>query len=71
MDGWHARPEVFDDELDAQLHEWYANDLKYKKVWPPRDVPYFSPSSSNSDPRELYQKINGAKRDVVQKPAPG
>ncbi|MEV3022682.1 hypothetical protein ABNF07_16155 [Paenibacillus larvae] len=68
MDGWHARPEVFDDELDAQLHEWYANDLKYKKVWPPRDVPYFSPSSSNSDPRELYQKINGAKRDVVQKP---
>lgn len=31
-------------------------------------MPYFSPSSANSDLRELYEKINGAKRDVVQKP---
>jgi len=32
-------------------------------VWPPRDIPYFSPSSANSCPRELYEKIRKAKRD--------
>ncbi|AVF26343.1 hypothetical protein ERICIV_02203 [Paenibacillus larvae subsp. larvae] len=68
MDDWHSRPEVFDDKLDAQLHEWYADYIRNKKVWPPRDIPYFSPSSANSDPRELYVKLNGAKRDIVQKP---
>ncbi|MCY9524869.1 hypothetical protein M5W68_06810 [Paenibacillus larvae] len=68
MDDWHSRPEVFDDKLDAQLHEWYADYIRNKKVWPPRDIPYFSPSSANSDQRELYEKINGAKRDIVQKP---
>ncbi|MEV3704891.1 hypothetical protein ABNF53_21830, partial [Paenibacillus larvae] len=68
MDSWHARAEVYDDGLDAQLHEWYADYIRNKKVWPPRDIPYFSPSSANSDIRELYEKINGAKRDIVQKP---
>ncbi|GGF88206.1 hypothetical protein [Paenibacillus abyssi] len=32
-------------------------------MWPPRDIPYFSPSSANADPRGLYEKLRGAKRD--------
>lgn len=31
-------------------------------------MPYFSPSSANSDPRELYEKMRGAKRDITAKP---
>lgn len=56
---------MFDDELDAQIHRWYADILtnKQRKVWPPRGVPYFSPSSANSDRRELYEKARGAKKD--------
>lgn len=56
---------MFDDELDAQIHRWYADILadRSRKVWPPRDIPYFSPSSANTDPREIYEKLRGAKRD--------
>jgi hypothetical protein len=66
LDSWHGAPEVFDDALDAQIHRWYADILtnRQRKVWPPKDVPYFSPSSANSDPRELYEKLRGAKRDI-------
>lgn len=58
LDDWHSQNEVWDNELDAQIHRWYADP---PKVWPQR--PYFSPSSANSCPRELYVKAKGAKRD--------
>jgi hypothetical protein len=63
LDAWHGADEVFDNELDAWLHEIYAQVLRGKPVYPPRDIPYFSPSSANSCKRELYEKLRGAKRD--------
>lgn len=62
LDDYHSQPEVWDNELDAQIHAWYANP---PKVFPKR--PYFSPSSANSCPRELYVKALGAKRDIVRR----
>lgn len=65
LDAWHSQPETYDDELDAQIHRWYADILtnRQRKVWPPRGIPYFSPSSANADPRALYEKLRGAKKD--------
>src|SRR5690625_4926050 len=63
LDEWHSLPEVFDNELDAQIHRWYANP---PQVWPKR--PYFSPSSANDCPRELYLKAKRAKRDEFRRP---
>ncbi|GAA0840597.1 hypothetical protein GCM10008915_36470 [Bifidobacterium pullorum subsp. gallinarum] len=61
---------MYDDALDAQIHRWYADILsdKSRKVWPPRGIPYFSPSSANADPRGLYEKMRGAKRESVVRP---
>lgn len=58
MDDWHSQNEVWDDELDSQIHAWYVNP---PKVWPQK--PYFSPSALGSCPRELYVKARGGKRD--------
>lgn len=58
LNEWHSIPEVYDNELDAQIHRWYA---EVENVWPKR--PYFSPSAANSDKRELYMKTIGAKKD--------
>lgn len=58
LDDWHSLPETWDSDLDAQIHRWYANP---PRVYPKR--PYFSPSSVNSCPRELYVKAKGGKRD--------
>lgn len=57
---------MYDDALDAQIHRWYADILsdKTRKVWPPRGMPYFSPSSANADPRGLYEKVRGTKRET-------
>ncbi|OZQ84690.1 hypothetical protein CA598_23130 [Paenibacillus sp. VTT E-133291] len=70
LNRWHSAPEVYDDALDAQIHKWYSDVLtdKSRKVWPPRNVPYFSPSSAGSDPRGLYEKIRGAKRESTDRP---
>ena len=51
LDDWFSLPETWDNDLDAQLANWYSNP---PKVWPKR--PYFSPSSLGSCPRELYIK---------------
>lgn len=51
-------PETFDNELDTQIHRWYANA---PTVWPKR--PYFSPSASQACPRELYLKAKRAPKD--------
>ena len=58
LDDYHSLPEVWDNDLDAQIHKWFANP---PKVFPNR--PYFSPSATNACPRELYVKAKGAKRD--------
>ena len=63
LDDWFSLPEVWDNELDRQIHEWYANA---PTVYPKR--PYFSPSSLGSCPRELYVKAKGAPRDDFRKP---
>ncbi|MFL1672163.1 hypothetical protein [Paenibacillus dendritiformis] len=70
LDTWHAAPEVFDDALDAQIHRWYADILtnRSRKVWPPKGVPYFSPSSVDGCRRALYEKLRGAKKDVTKRP---
>ncbi|MED3649983.1 hypothetical protein [Heyndrickxia sporothermodurans] len=62
LDRWYSLPETYDNELDRQIHEWYANA---PTVWPQR--PYFSPSSSKSCPRELYMKAKRAKKDIQPK----
>ncbi len=63
LDEWYSLPETFDNELDQQIHEWYAN---VKNVWPKR--PYFSPSAANACPRELYYKQIRAEKDSQRKP---
>jgi len=70
LNAWHASPEVYDDALDAQIHKWYYDILtdKARKVWAPRNMPYFSPSSTGSDPRELYEKLRKAKKDTELTP---
>jgi len=71
LNEWHSAPEVYDDALDAYIHKIYADILtdKSRKVWPPRGIPYFSPSSANSDARGLYEKMRGAKRESSDRPA--
>lgn len=61
LDDWFSLSEVWDNELDRQIHEWYANA---PTVYPKR--PYFSPSSLGACPRELYVKAKGAKRDNIR-----
>lgn len=70
LNAWHSAPEVYDDALDAQLHKWYHDFLtdKSRKVWPPRNIPYFSPSAANSDARGLYEKMRGAKKEQTERP---
>lgn len=63
LDRWYSMPEQFDNELDAQIHRWYASA---PTVWPKR--PYFSPSNSKACPRELYVKAKRAKKDSFAKP---
>lgn len=59
----YALPETYDNDLDAQIHAWYANP---PKVFPKK--PYFSPSSLGADNRELYLKAKGAKKDGFKRP---
>lgn len=63
LDEWYSAPETFDNELDRQIHEWYANA---KQVWPKR--PYFSPSAINDCPRALFYKAKREAKDSFRKP---
>src|SRR5690625_2441895 len=66
LDDWFSLTEVWDNELDRQIAQWYSNP---PQVWPKR--PYFSPSSLGDCPRELYIKAkygNKAKDDGRDKP---
>ncbi len=59
FDAWHSIREPRDNKLDALIHSQYAEILE-KGTSIDFGVPYFSPSSANSCPRELYEKIKGA-----------
>jgi hypothetical protein len=62
LDEWYSLPETFDNELDTQIHRWYANA---PNVFPKR--PYFSPSAADSCSRELYYKAIRAEKDSQRK----
>lgn len=64
LNTFHSYREPWDSQLDAWLHGCYAQILKKRQYFDFKCQPYFSPSSSNSCPRELYEKIKGAKRDL-------
>lgn len=63
LETFHSYREPYDDALDAWLHESYAKAKRKRQYFDFRSQPYFSPSSANSDKRELYEKMVGAKRD--------
>lgn len=62
LNEWHSFPEPYDDELDAWLHEEYAKIKRHRHFVDWSGV-YFSPSSANSDNRELYVKALKMPRD--------
>jgi hypothetical protein len=71
MDTWHGTPEVWDDQLDAAIHKMeyeVRTTHRPKLAWGPKGTKYFSPSSANSDARELYLKLAKAPRDRVDEP---
>ncbi|MGF7045731.1 hypothetical protein J2T13_000191 [Paenibacillus sp. DS2015] len=70
LDAWFSVPEVYDDALDAEIHRWYADILtnRQRKVWAPKDIPYFSPSSVGSCKRMLYMKQIKKPQDNANKP---
>ena len=63
LDEWYSLPEIYDNDLDKQIHEWYVDA---PNVFPKR--PYFSPSAANSCQRELYYKSIRAEKDADRKP---
>ncbi len=62
LNEFHLYDNVYDDALDIFIYETYADTLKKKRNldW---SVPYFSPSSADKCPRELYAKAKRLKKD--------
>lgn len=52
--------------MDIWLHESYAKVLSKGSYLDYRSLPYFSPSSANSCPRELYEKALRSPRDQAE-----
>ncbi len=65
LNEFHSYREPYDDALDAWLHECYATIKRRRTTYDFKSQPFFSPSSANADDRELYEKILGAERDLV------
>ena len=66
MDRWHGHNEIWDDALDVHIlqMELDIRTTNRKKLeWGVKGTKYFSPSSANSDARELYMKLNREERD--------
>lgn len=63
LNEWHGYREPYDDQLDAWLHGEYAK-IKSKRNFIDWKSVYFSPSSANSDDRELYVKALKMQRDA-------
>lgn len=58
LNDWHSKSEVYDSKLDSEIHRWYVNPPTVKQFHP-----LFRPSSTSSDPRELYEKLMGSYGD--------
>lgn len=70
LDTWHSLPETWDNVLDAEYLQQQADIIranKYEMFQKMKKYPYFSPSSANSCPRELYAKVRKFKKDVQEK----
>lgn len=66
LDRWHSHKEIVDEELEARILRMKLEIIttnKKRLEWGPKGTRYFSPSSANSDARELYMKLIGAPRD--------
>jgi hypothetical protein len=63
LNEFHGYREPYDDALKAELMERYVRVLRTRTYYDFKSQPHFSPSSANADDRELYEKINKAKRD--------
>jgi hypothetical protein len=60
--------EIYDDTLQVQFLQQQIDIIQTPIIkYPPRNVPYFSPSSANSCKRELYVKAIGQKRDQQER----
>lgn len=73
FDKWHAHKEIWDDELDSYIftiEKEIRTTNRKKLAWGKKGTKYFSPSSANSDPRELFHKIRGDKRDKDENEQP-
>lgn len=66
LETWHSYSEPYDTPLDVWLHESYAKVLSKGSYLDYRSLPYFSPSSANSCPRELYEKALRSPRDQAE-----
>lgn len=66
LETWHSYTEPYDTPLDVWLHESYAKVLSKDSYLDYRSLPYFSPSSANSCPRELYEKALRSPRDQAE-----
>lgn len=64
LDNWYSRQEIFDNKLDAMILRQQAQALTTYVPMNFKAQPNFSPSATDSCPRELYVKMKGAKRDV-------
>ncbi|MCZ0847993.1 hypothetical protein O0536_25530, partial [Brevibacillus laterosporus] len=53
---------------DALISEQKANALRPRPFFNFRAQPYFSPSSADTEKRELYEKFRGAKKDIHPHP---
>lgn len=62
LDLYYSLPELYDNELDAQIHRWYCDA---PNVYPKR--PYFSPSAADACSRELYYKAIKAPKDSFRR----
>jgi hypothetical protein len=63
LNEWHSYREPYDTQLDIWLHEAYAKEMRKYKPIDFKSAPYYSPSSSGSDDRELYVKALRMPRD--------
>lgn len=70
FDNWHKQPEVYDDDLSRQIaaSKYYILRYPVKLNWPKYGTKAIPPSSANSDPRELFHRLRGDKRDEVKSP---
>jgi len=64
LDKWHSIREPWDTELDALIHEQYAEVMRNPRQEVNWQLTYFSPSSANAAKRELYHKLRGDKKDT-------